>query len=74
MAELLGRAIRAELGWQGKSAAQLSREIHLNETQLSNRITGKTDFASGELLQIAKALGVPAWELMRRAEENQQQK
>lgn len=58
MTRLAAANIRAELGRQNKSRAQLSRDLDVTEMWLSRRMTGKTEFSVDELARIADALGV----------------
>lgn len=62
--------IRAEMARRGISTKSLADSVGLRRPYLSLRLNEHREFLSGELNAIGDALGVPAWELMRRAEEN----
>ena len=51
--------IRAELGRQNLSQANLALALDWTEAYLSRRLTGQVPFALGEISQIANELRVP---------------
>lgn len=52
----------------------LAEELGMSRTLLSQKFNGHKDFKYEELQRIAERLQVPAWELIRRAEEAQTRK
>ena len=64
--------VRAEMGRQNIRPAHLSELSGINEATISRKVTNEIrtlDLAEAEAL--AQALGVPLWELMRRAEHGE---
>jgi transcriptional regulator with XRE-family HTH domain len=55
----IAAAIRAELGWQNLSQANLSRSLDWTEVYLSRRLTGQVPFTLADISAIADQLGVP---------------
>ena len=65
----IGRIVKAEMILRGITVGDLVNKTSLGRTALSERLNGHKDFKNSELEEIGNALGTPAWELMRRAEE-----
>ena len=64
----LAASIRAELGRQSKSRAELAREMGVTEMWLSRRLTGRqTPITVDDLARIADGLGVTVNDLMAEA-------
>lgn len=64
--------VRAEMGRQQMSPSDLSRTSGISKATVSRKVTREqTDLYLREVGAISSALGVPAWELMRRATDNQ---
>lgn len=61
-------AIRSQMTAQGWTVTALAKAVGLKRPYLSQRLNGHAEFKTGELALIGAALGVPGWELMRRAE------
>jgi transcriptional regulator with XRE-family HTH domain len=55
----IAAAIRAELGWQNLSQANLARSLEWTEVYLSRRLTGQVPFTLADISAIAEQLGVP---------------
>lgn len=64
----LAGAIRAELGWRGWTITDLAEKSGINQPTLSKRLNGDSKFLWNDILAIAGALDIPAWELVRRAD------
>ena len=62
------KIIRAQMGARGWTVTALAEAVGLKRPYLSQRLNGHAEFKTGELASIGAVLGVPAWELMRRAE------
>lgn len=62
--------IRAELARQNKTVQDLSEQMGVRYEPLRVRINGAIDMRTADLEAISAALGVPAWELLRRADDN----
>lgn len=62
------KTIRAQMGARGWTVTALAEAVGLKRPYLSQRLNGHAEFKTGELASIGAVLGVPAWELMRRAE------
>lgn len=52
-------AIRAELGRQNKSRADLARALGATDMWVSRRLTGQTPLSVDDVADIARTLGVP---------------
>ena len=63
--------IRAELARQRKTMTDLSDATGIPRTTLSHRLNDHSDLDTGELDRIGDYIGVPGWELLRRASEAQ---
>ena len=61
-------AIRDQMEARGWTVTALAEAVGLKRPYLSQRLNGHAEFKTGELASIGAVLGVPAWELMRRAE------
>lgn len=66
----IAQEVRLEAIRQGIKVQDLADRANLKRPYFSIRLNGHRDFTAGELVAIGEALGVPAWELMRRAGEN----
>lgn len=62
------KTIRAQMETRGWTVTALAEAVGLKRPYLSQRLNGHAEFKTGELASIGAVLGVPAWELMRRAE------
>jgi transcriptional regulator with XRE-family HTH domain len=64
----LGRAIREVRGERGMGVAQLAAAAGVDLRRIAALEAGRANPAYELLLALARALGVPAWELVVRAE------
>lgn len=63
--------VRAEMGRQRISNQALSERSGLHEAQVARKIAREErDLSLSEAEAVGRAVGVPAWELMRRASES----
>ena len=62
------KTIRAQMGARGWTVTALAEAVGLKRPYLSQRLNGHAECKTGELASFGAVLGVPAWELMRRAE------
>ena len=63
--------IRAEMGRDQISATELASKAGISFSSMRRKVLDESRaINTDELLKIAQALGIPAWELMRRAEES----
>lgn len=69
----LAAELRAELARQGKSMAWLAEKVGVTPGTISRWLSGARAVNLDALDLIGKALGVPAWQLMRRADEDPDQ-
>lgn len=67
----IGSLIKKEMKLRGISVKDLVERISLERTAVSERLNGHKDFKSSELAEIGSVLGIPASELMRRAEQRE---
>jgi len=67
-AAAMRNAIRDQMEARGWTVTALAEAVGLKRPYLSQRLNGHAEFKTGELASIGAVLGVPAWELMRRAE------
>lgn len=66
--------VRAEMGRQGISPSTLAKRSGVSESTISRKISNEMRaLRADEMEAVSAALGVPSWELMRRAEEQQTQ-
>lgn len=65
----LNAEIRAELGRQRLTYADLAEKLDSSRQNMHHKLTSGRPVSSTDLFKIATALGVPASELMRRTEE-----
>lgn len=64
--------VRAEMSRQGIRPVNLSKKSGLNESAVSRKImSGTRKLSLDEVVAISRALGIPAWELMRHAESQE---
>ena len=69
----LAAEIRAEMGRKNIRPAGLARTTGMSKQKISRMISKEAQAVQVEDLEkIAKSLGLPTWELMRRAEENEE--
>lgn len=68
-ARLLGGVIREARESSGLSQEALGRKTRTDPGHVSLIEQGKTGVPLARLRRIARAVGVPAWELLRRAEQ-----
>ena len=66
--EGVAETVRAAIEAQGLSFSQVAETIGIGRQTLSRKINGHVDFSLSEMGALGELLGVPAWELMRRAE------
>lgn len=65
--------IRAEMGRKGMRPSDLARTTGMSKQKISRMISKEAQAVQVEDLEkIAKSLGLPPWELMRRSEENEE--
>lgn len=71
----LSEVIRMELARQRISYAALARELGTTRQRVWQRYGAKEadsrSVAEKELLEVSQILGIPAWELLKRAEEKE---
>lgn len=60
---------RAEISRQGKTRKELGRQLNISPVYLSKKLNGSREFRIGELIKLAKSLGMEVSELYRHAEE-----
>lgn len=70
--DLIAAEIRAERARQSLSMQELAAKAGFSRLALSRRVNGNVPMGSLDLVRIARALGLPAAEIMRRAEKAQQ--
>lgn len=61
-------AVRAEMGRRGKKVQDLVVALGLSRPTVSSRLNGHTPFTAKELDQVAKFLGISAYDLIESAE------
>ncbi|MCD4557199.1 helix-turn-helix domain-containing protein [Schaalia sp. lx-100] len=61
--------LRAEIARQNMTITHLAERTGMRREYLSARLNGHKDFTANELYSIGKVLCTPAWEIMRRAEQ-----
>lgn len=62
--------IRAEMGRDQISATELAKKAGISFSSMRRKVLDESRaINTDELSKIARALGVPTWELVRRAEE-----
>lgn len=69
LTQALAAVLRAEQGSQNVTARELAERTGFAEVSISRWLNGHRDLNTEKLEKLAAALGVPAWELMRRAQE-----
>lgn len=62
--------IRAEIARQGTNASEIARRLGVRRMTFSDHLNERTRFTDDELVAVGQVLGVPAWELMRRAAQH----
>lgn len=65
----LGKEIKKEAIDRGVNLGELADLAGMKRPYFSVRVNGHRSFTADELARIATALNLPAWELMRRADE-----
>lgn len=65
----LNAEIRAEMARQKITVADLARSLGVTRQSASRKLNASHPINNEDLSGVAAALGVPAWELIRRAEE-----
>lgn len=63
--------LRAEMARKNFSDAAMADELKISRQAFSRKKNGHVPFTFGEIEAASRALGVPAWELMRRTEESE---
>ena len=61
--------VRAELARQEMTVTDLANRLGWRYETLRSRVNEATEFKDTEITAVGMALGVPGWELMRRAAE-----
>lgn len=61
--------IRAEMGRANVGTTDVSEKTGINRKRLSSTLNSHREPTMSELVEIGAALGVPAWELLRRAQQ-----
>ena len=61
--------VRAELARQEMTVTDLANRLGWRYETLRGRVSEATEFKDTEITAVGMALGVPGWELMRRAAE-----
>lgn len=65
--------VRAEMGRQQLSNRAIAEKSGIHEAQISRKVVREErDLSLGEAIALGEAVGVPAWELLRRASLTQQ--
>ena len=65
----LALEIRAEMTRQQLNPSEVSERCDLSSRQLRRRLSGEVEMTVGEAMEIAGAIGVPLFELLRRADQ-----
>jgi transcriptional regulator with XRE-family HTH domain len=68
-AEGVAAEVRAEMGRQRKTQAELARALRMHPATVARRLDGSTPFDVAELVDLGAWLGVPAAALLARAEQ-----
>lgn len=63
--------IRAEMGRANVGTTDVAEKTGINRKRLSSTINSHREPTMSELVEIGAALGVPAWELLRRAQQSE---
>lgn len=66
---LVAEEIRAEMARNSMTISHLAQQLPMSRSTLSRKLNQTGDFTPGELSQISAAIGIPASDLMRRAED-----
>lgn len=66
---LVAEEIRAEMARNSMTISHLAQQLPMSRSTLSRKLNQTGDFTPGELSQISAAIGTPASDLMRRAED-----
>ncbi|MDN6428427.1 MAG: helix-turn-helix transcriptional regulator [Propionibacterium sp.] len=61
--------IRAEMGRRNVGPSEIAESTGINRKRISNTINSHREPTLTELVEIGEALGVPAWEILRRTQE-----
>jgi transcriptional regulator with XRE-family HTH domain len=61
-------AVRAEMGRRGKTIQELTEALGLSRPTVSGRLNGHTPFTAKELDEVARFLGITAYDLIASAE------
>jgi transcriptional regulator with XRE-family HTH domain len=67
LADAVSSEVRAEMGRQRVTGAQLARELAVSQSYVSRRLTGVKEFEMAELERIAVLLGLPGNHFFARA-------
>lgn len=65
----IGKEIKKEAINQGIGLGELADRAEMKRPYFSIRVNGHRSFTADELVRVAEILDLPAWELMRRADE-----
>lgn len=68
--ETIGEIIREAMADRGFSIAEVASRIGIGRQTFSRKLNGHVDFSASEITSLGEVVGVPAWELVRRAEES----
>jgi transcriptional regulator with XRE-family HTH domain len=66
----VGTEVKLEAVRQGLQLGSIAKNAGMKRPYFSARVNGHREFSPCELSRIGQVLGVPAWELLRRAEEH----
>lgn len=65
----VGTEVKLEAIRQGLQLGTIAKGTGMKRPYFSARVNGHREFSPCELSRIGRILGIPAWELLRRAEE-----
>ena len=68
--ETIGENVREAMADRGFSIAEVASRIGIGRQTFSRKLNGHVDFSASEITSLGEVVGVPAWELVRRAEES----
>jgi len=64
----IAEELRAEMARQKYGIVQMSKDTRIPRSRLSNRLSGKAPLDTDELILVANQLGIPAADIVARAE------
>lgn len=68
--ETIGEIVREAMADRGFSIAEVASRIGIGRQTFSRKLNGHVDFSASEIMSLGEVVGVPAWELVHRAEES----